>query len=150
MSLSSSYNKRFVGGFTAVELLVAVAVLAIMVGIGLPSLMTFIERGRVDAAADDLAQSLRYARSEAVTRNTSVTVVNAGNNFASGWSVVVNGTTLRQHDPLPAGVTTNFGNNVTFLGRGMASSSGTITLSYEGHGRCISFTLSGSVTQNDC
>lgn len=137
-------------GFTAVELMVAVVILAIVAAIGLPSLLSFIQQSRVDAAADDLAQSMRYARSEAVTRNSDVSVVNAGSNYSDGWSVVVGGVTLREHEALPDGVTTNFGNNIAFNGRGMASASGSITLSYEGFTRCINFTLSGSVTQPDC
>ncbi|GAA0692955.1 hypothetical protein GCM10009104_20230 [Marinobacterium maritimum] len=143
-------------GFSVIEMMVAIAVLSIIVGIGIPSFKSMMDRSRIDAAADDLADGLRYARSEALQRNTKVTLKDAGSGFVSGWSVVAGSDTLRKNSGMSSGVTTSHvdGNGVSkgdisFDGRGVASASTQIQVSYSGLQRCIKLTLSGSVRQSD-
>ncbi len=62
------------GGFTLLELLVAVAVAAILLALAVPALRVFIQNNREDAEADSLISSLDYARSEAVKRDADVEV----------------------------------------------------------------------------
>lgn len=64
-------------GFTLIELMVAVAVLAILVSIGVPALQGFIESSRLRAATHDLYSDLQLARLEAIRRNQRVTVCKA-------------------------------------------------------------------------
>ena len=61
-------------GFTLLELLVAVAVAAILLALAVPALRVFIQNNREDAEADSLISSLDYARSEAVKRDADVEV----------------------------------------------------------------------------
>lgn len=75
-------------GFTLIELLVVMTVLAIMLGFGVPSFRNFIASQRVKSAAYELSTSMLLARSEAIKRNTPVTItpVTAGD-WTSGWNV---------------------------------------------------------------
>lgn len=61
-------------GLTLIELLVILAILAIALTIGVPSLQTLLERGTLRAAAQALAIDLQWTRSEALKRNQPLTV----------------------------------------------------------------------------
>ncbi len=76
-------------GITLVEVLVVVAIAAILLGIAVPSLQAALQANRVDAAANQFVAMLAMARSEAVKQGGNVLVASAGaNNWgASGWSV---------------------------------------------------------------
>ncbi|MDE2146401.1 MAG: GspH/FimT family pseudopilin [Burkholderiales bacterium] len=60
------------GGFTLVELLVAMAVLVVLLTIAAPSFTQFIAQQRLKRVNAELVTALQYARSEAVSRNTSI------------------------------------------------------------------------------
>lgn len=60
--------------FTLVELIVAVAVAAILLTIGVPSFRDFILRQRLKSVQAQLVTDLQYARSEAAARNILVWV----------------------------------------------------------------------------
>ena len=90
-------------GVTALELLVTLAVLAILLGIAAPPMSRFINQWQVANATNSFTASLRTARSEAIARvrpvvlcrvanNTSNTCLTAvgTNGFATGWIVFVN------------------------------------------------------------
>lgn len=70
--LSASENARIgTAGFTLVELLVTIAVAAILAAIALPAFNNFILNDRDSSQINALVGSFNYARSEAVKRNTS-------------------------------------------------------------------------------
>ena len=62
------------GGFTLVELMVTLTVLAILVGVALPSFRDMILNNRRTAIVNDLVSSLLLARSEAIKRGQPVSV----------------------------------------------------------------------------
>ena len=82
-------------GVTLLELLVAIAVAAILIGIAVPALTLFVQNSRENTEADSLITSLEYARSEAVKRDADVTVCasadgstcSQSSNWATGWVV---------------------------------------------------------------
>ncbi|WP_185957738.1 GspH/FimT family pseudopilin [Tepidiphilus olei] len=61
-------------GFTLVELMVTIAVLAILLAIGIPSFASLIASNRLTSATNELIASLQTARTEALRRNVRVTV----------------------------------------------------------------------------
>ena len=61
-------------GFTLIELMVGIAVIAIIIAIGVPSFNRLISSQTTAATASRLSNALAYARSEAVTRSTNVTI----------------------------------------------------------------------------
>jgi prepilin-type N-terminal cleavage/methylation domain-containing protein len=61
-------------GYTLVELLVGLAVGALLMAIAVPEMREWRRRGEVRASADQLANVLRVARSEAIARNRTVVV----------------------------------------------------------------------------
>lgn len=61
-------------GFTLIELMVVIAVLAIMLALAAPSFADFFQRYRLRGAADKVATLLASARAEAVMRNRNVSI----------------------------------------------------------------------------
>jgi type IV fimbrial biogenesis protein FimT len=62
------------GGFTLIEAMFTVLVLAVLLGIGVPNFRDFLRNSRMTAAANDLLGDYNFARSEAVKRRLPVTL----------------------------------------------------------------------------
>lgn len=82
-------------GFTLVELMVAIAVIAILLMIAVPSFQEAALGSQLRAVANDLVASTHLARSEAIKRNTAVTLCasadgqacDADASWREGWIV---------------------------------------------------------------
>ncbi|WP_114240121.1 GspH/FimT family pseudopilin [Dyella sp. C9] len=89
-------------GFTLVELVITIVVLAVLAAAAMPSFMGLIRRNEVTSQANNLLADLQYARSEALTRRAFVSLCprapDAGaadescgdadsDNFDGGWLV---------------------------------------------------------------
>lgn len=82
-------------GFTLVELMITLSLVAIMAAMAVPSFTGFIANNRLAAQANELVASLNLARSESIKRNTRVTVcptstgTGCGGTWGQGWLVFV-------------------------------------------------------------
>ena len=75
-------------GFTLVEGMVVLAVVAVLAAIALPSLANVLAAQRLRAAGTDLVSSLLVARSEAIKRKARVEVEpRTAGDWTSGWRV---------------------------------------------------------------
>ena len=95
---SASFHR--VAGFTLIEAMVVVALVAILAGLAGPSFRSFIGTMNSKSAAFDLIGDLTAARSEAVKRNQNATVVPVGGDWTNGWEVQSGGNTLRTRPAL--------------------------------------------------
>ena len=88
--------RRTQQGFTLVELMVAMAVMAILITVAVPNFTSYILNQRVKTSAFELAAALSYARSEAIKLNTDIRLSRASADW-NGWTMVRvdNGAVLR-------------------------------------------------------
>ncbi len=78
-------------GLTLIELVVTIAVLAITLGLGVPSFNSLIINNRLTTQANALVASVNLARSEAVKRGVQVRIAEESGNWKRGWRVTVAG-----------------------------------------------------------
>ena len=155
-------------GFTLVEMLIAVALVAILLTIGIPSFRFVTNSNRIAAEINGLLGDMQFARSEAVKEGQAVTVcvstdgancatgANA-NAWQSGWIVSdVNGNVLRAQPPFSGSdtfIASNAVRAVTFNREGYANgiANGTLITLHDSTSnrnwtRCLSITLVGLMT----
>ena len=84
-------NPMYEQGMTMVELIITLAVLAILVALAAPSFTRFVNSNRVTTATNDLIASLNLARTEAIKRNGAVLMrsKNGSANWAGGHRIGV-------------------------------------------------------------
>lgn len=99
-------------GLTLVELVVTMAVLAVLVGIALPSFTPLIQRWQADRAAAELESALLLARSEGIQRGGGLSLIRtpssdactaADNEWQCGWTLAI--------DKNQDGIADSFGDN---------------------------------------
>jgi type IV fimbrial biogenesis protein FimT len=84
--LSAASRRLTVAGFTLIELMVTIAVLAVLLTVAAPSFNSQVANYRTRTGAEGIVNGLQLARSEAIRRNTDVSfTLNSG----TGWTVAV-------------------------------------------------------------
>lgn len=152
-------------GFTLIELMVALAVLAILATIGIPSFQNLLAENRVSSAANNLQLALQLARSTAASRNYEdgdfVTVCASSDGtectgtWTDGWIIrdprAPDGPILRAFGPLHASVsftTTPSGiDRFEFTNAGTVVQQGAVDFDItNGRPRSVSILRSGSTS----
>ncbi len=92
-------------GFTLIELVIVVAIAAILATVGIPAMRDIIEKNAVTSHMNTFMASIRFARSEAIKSGAPAVMCRSANpesgaptcatgtataNWARGWSVYVN------------------------------------------------------------
>lgn len=113
MSVKSIRAQR--RGFSLLELLITLAAIAILLGLGFPLLNQFLAQRRLDEAAIALSNSLRRASDQAITQSQTVTVTL--NSDTLSWQGE-NGQMLGERT-LPGGAQLSPTGTITFSGRGL-------------------------------
>lgn len=145
-------------GFTLVELMVTIAIAAILITVGMPSLTSLYEAYRSDSEIRKAQQVLMFARNQAISYGLDVTVCplgsssnSCGSNWIKGITVIYDnaGTNeslkiineFNSQDSLTFAST-----SIVFSPDGLASTSGTMTYCPGGSSssNCKSIVLSSS------
>jgi len=84
--MSSSRSNR-AAGFTLIEMLVTLTVVAILAAVAVPGFRNLIAQSEIRQAATSLSVALNRARSEATKRSTTIRVIKKGSGWATGWEV---------------------------------------------------------------
>lgn len=158
-------------GFTLVELLVAVTIVAILAATAMPSFQSAMVRSTIRSLSSSLGTDLAFARSEAVRLGAAVTLCPrsgtvCGTDWSNGWLVfredpssspdglrAVTETLLREQAAVPSSgytITRAAGSGgITFLGSGSTRNATAVTLSirYPGTaGRDIAVSVIGRLS----
>jgi type IV fimbrial biogenesis protein FimT len=88
-------HRKHAHGFTLYELMITVAVAAIILSLGVPGFMDILQNNRATGHTNDLVTALNLARSEATRRAATVTVCSTTNgttcngttDWSTGWVV---------------------------------------------------------------
>ena len=156
-------------GFTVVELMVSLAVAAILMSFAVPAFNDFVSQRTMAARANDFVLAVTYARSEAIRRGGIVTVrardPAAGNEWSGGYCVVegtpngCGGEVLRSFDPMDDATLVGVGGlagavALSFNGRGMLTlgAAGSVRLcstnAAVNPGRAVNVSFTGSTDAN--
>jgi len=135
-------------GFSVIELLVTIAILAILTTIAVPNFVSWIPKYRVKDAAQDLFSNVQLAKTEAIKRNQNCTVT--FNTGPDNYQISLLNRTITLGDygsgvkytaaPAPAAI--------TFNPRGFANSAVNVTLTNAQNSVSyrVSILISGVVT----
>ena len=75
-------------GFTLIELMVTLSVLAIVLSLAAPSFASLLASNRMSTQTNEFMVALNLARSEAVRRSQPVTLLSSNaDNYSKGWTV---------------------------------------------------------------
>jgi prepilin-type N-terminal cleavage/methylation domain-containing protein len=126
-------------GFTLVELMIAIAIMAILVAVSIPSFGRYLQSWRLNGETDQLASLMRSARSAAVSKHVNTVFVFDTTNDNYYYFEDADGDGTKDSDEyctetidLPPGIIlrghTLSQTKILFGPKGNANESGTITL----------------------
>lgn len=113
--------RRVAQGFSLMELLVVIAIAAILTGIAIPSFRSIIQSAESRSAATSFYSALTRARSEAIARNTAMSICardvsnlttptcsTSSTAWRDGWIIFASSAPtvpLQVHEPIADGLT---------------------------------------------
>ncbi|HXP65028.1 MAG TPA: Tfp pilus assembly protein FimT/FimU [Steroidobacteraceae bacterium] len=163
-----------IAGFTLIEMLMTIAIAAILMGLAIPSFRYITNANRIASELNGLLGDLQLARAEAIKQGRNVTVCQSNDNttctnstsWQSGWIVFTDPTNVGVHDigeiyirkqPAFSGADTFIASNnvsaITFNREGYAigMANGTLLSLHDSSNndawtRCLLINLSGQMT----
>lgn len=155
-------------GFSLVELMVVIAITAVLVGIAAADLRSLIRHQQLKAALSDMFGAIDLTRSQAITRGRRVYMAPNGADWSGGWTVFVDSDgdgrpgaddeLIATHGPLAEGIIVTSGftsprspDYIAYNGGGrscshassMAARWGTLSLTLDGRTRNIKINMLG-------
>jgi type IV fimbrial biogenesis protein FimT len=130
-------SRRDVNGFTLIEAMIAVTLMALLAMLAVPSFNAAVLSGQLRASANNLVASAHLARSEGIKRNSVVTLCASSNGtscIAGGWEqgwVVLSGTTVLERQlGAPEGLKISAGGitSLSFQPTGAGATAATFTV----------------------
>ena len=98
------------GGFTVTELLVVITIMAMLLVLAVPSFRDSSLGSQLRSSSNNLLASARFARSEAIKRNSAVTLCVSADGatcgaggWQQGWIVLSGGNVLQRQYAAPTG-----------------------------------------------
>jgi|UPI00069F59E5 prepilin-type N-terminal cleavage/methylation domain-containing protein len=136
-------------GFTLVELMIVIALIAVIAGFAIPQFGRIIDNNRVVSTTNSIVGLLNYSRSEAVRRGERVTVTSAADTLVT--TLTSNGNVIRQIEESDGGLSITAG-AVTFRANGLTTSGGNVAFNVcagASDGRTVTVTPGGRVDTTD-
>lgn len=136
-------------GFTLLELMITIAVLAVLMGLAAPSFSRALAEQRIRSAASEIYFALLAARSSAITRNEEVEISPASGGWGAGWDIHPKGNTalrLKEGGELKDVSITATGGAIVFRASGRAVNAVTFSFvasAFTDIGRCVRLDASG-------
>ena len=147
-------------GFTLIEMMVVIAVIAVLSAIAVPSFMEYARNQRLNGAARQVYTDLMNARQQAVTENKKIIVQfvnnhqyqfvrdNDASETVTTWDETL---VLRDIQPEYSDVTFSAGFNPAFRPNGTGKNPViTLTSSSTGKTKCITISTAGRIKIGDC
>lgn len=145
-------------GVNLLELMVVIAILAVVSSIAVPGYTQLVASNAVRSAASELHISLIQARSEAVKRNAVVTLSPVSSDWSKGWTGKLGGgETLIERGELLGASISGAPSSVAYLATGRMRGTSPLTITVtstqkSSTKRCVIIDLNGrpSVSESGC
>jgi type IV fimbrial biogenesis protein FimT len=98
--MTVTHSARRLRGFTLTEMVVALAIIAIMLTLAAPSYTDLIQQIRLANATTALHDAMNLARFEAIKRNSRVELVARKGSWKNGWDVMAGDQIIFGHEAL--------------------------------------------------
>ena len=102
-------------GFTLVELLIGLAIAALLVMLAMPGYSTWVADAQIRNAAESIASGLHYAQAEAIRQNSTVEFTLDPTSGTGGWTAdLIDRTTCKPVQTVQTGTFREGANRVNF------------------------------------